>query len=169
MAIRALRYEGLPKCEEARNGAIIYDGSAHRFKEWKCHNELEIEVARQGDSVKDRVKKTTEIVKALRKEAADIAQDIGREALFREDGIATLVEALRKHAFPKIVLEAKELYMAGHESGGSLSRQPGESMHSYTNRRKRWWRDLTQMDNSIQLSNETVSYTHLTLPTMRTV
>ena len=79
MALSALKYEGLPKCEEARNGAIIYDGSAYRFKEWKFRTEVEIEVARQGESARDRVKKTTEIVRALRKEAADIAQDIERE------------------------------------------------------------------------------------------
>ena len=47
----------------------------------------------------------------------------------------------------------KELFRAGQKAGGVLSRQPQEPMLSYTQRRRRWWRVLTELDPSMALSD----------------
>ena len=46
----------------------------------------------------------------------------------------------------------KELFRADQKAGGVLSRRPQEPMLSYTQRRRRWWRVLTELDPSIALS-----------------
>ena len=129
MALSSLRYEGQGKSEETRLGIIIYDGSPHRFKEWCFQTEMEMKAAK-ADGEKQRMAKTVEVVKALRKEAHDVAMDIGMEDLMKETGVDTLIERLRKQAFPRSTSEAKDLYKAGHNETGVLSRQHGESMHA---------------------------------------
>ena len=66
MALSSLRYEGQGKSEENRFGIIIYDGSPHRFREWKFQTEMEMTAA-VADCEKTRLQKTVEVVKALRK------------------------------------------------------------------------------------------------------
>ena len=79
------------------------------------------------------------IVESLRGKAAQVAMDIGEEELIKTDGIKTLITAMRDHVFPQARAEAKELYKMGHEAQGILAR------------------------------HQSVSYTHLTLPTKRIV
>ena len=95
-------------------------------------------------------------MKALRGEAYQIAMDFGIDLLLVKDGIEKeLMTRIMQHAFPKIKSEAKELYRAGHQEGGILSRQRGEPVTSYIDRRRRWWTKLQVMDNTINLSDET--------------
>ena len=128
MALSALRYEGLTKSEETRQGIIVFDGSAHRFKEWRFQTEMEIAAAKE-DGDKKRIEKTAEIVRALRKEAHDVAMDIGMETLMKKDGVDVLIEKLYQQAFPRLTSEAKDLYKAGHSETGT-SQPPARRAHA---------------------------------------
>ena len=49
--------------------------------------------------------------------------------------------------------EAKFLFREGTKKNGILSRQTGETMMSYTTRRKRWWKKLKNLDSTVQVSD----------------
>ena len=57
---------------------------------------------------------------------------------------------MKAFVFPRANEEAKELFRAGQKHGGPLS---GESMLSCTNRRKRWWSVLQELDSTMMLSD----------------
>ena len=80
------------------------------------------------------------------------AKRIGVDKLCDEGGLSLLISEVRLEVFPFAKLEAKELYTHGHRIGGTLSRQHGESMLSYINRRRQWWKLLREMDDSVGLS-----------------
>ena len=88
----------------------------------------------QRDDAEERKKRSersdvmVNIVEALRGDAQRIARDIGIKDLCKEGGLLLLEQRLYEHAFPKMQTEAKELWKAGHETGGTMSRQRGESM-----------------------------------------
>ena len=63
-----------------------------------------------------------------------------------------MVEAVRERLFPLQEQETKELYRLGTQVSGVLSRQPGEPMISYIDRRKRWLRKLMQLDKALHIS-----------------
>ena len=60
---------------------------------------------------------------------------------------------MQTQIFPLQAQEAKELYRVGSSVGGVMSRQPGETMTSYTGRRKRWYRKLKELDDSLEISD----------------
>ena len=91
------------------------------------------------------------IVEGLRGDAFLVARDLGHEALMKPKGLETLVSRIRANVFPRATEEARELFRAGQRQGGVLSRQSGESMLSYTSRRRRWRRLLVEPDPSFQL------------------
>ena len=94
------------------------------------------------------------IVEGLRGDAFLVARDLGHEVLMQPKGLETLISRIRANVFPRATEEARELFRAGQRQGGVLSRQSGESMLSYTSRRRRWWRLLVELDPSLQLSEE---------------
>ena len=51
-----------------------------------------------------------------------------------------------KHRYKVSAIETKELYREGAKLGGVLSRQNGESMASYIQRRRRWFAKLIALD-----------------------
>eukprot|EP00439_Symbiodinium_sp_Y106_P051418 s3762_g6.t2 len=93
------------------------------------------------------------LLESLRGDAYIVAQDLGHTVLKKESAIEEIIEAVKKQIFPLQAQEAKELYRVGSSVGGVLSRQPGESMTSYTGRRKRWYRKLKELDNSLEISD----------------
>ncbi|CAE7686304.1 GIP [Symbiodinium sp. CCMP2592] len=82
-----------------------------------------------------------------------VAQDLGHAVLKKENAIEEIIEAVKKQIFPLQAQEAKELYRVGSGVGGVMSNQPGESMTSYTGRRKRWYRKLKELDASLEISD----------------
>ena len=85
--------------------------------------------ARAVQSEDDKpMKAANMVIDALRGDALQVAMDMGHEALTQPDGLAQLVDKVRKHVFPTKKLEAKELYAQGHQKTG------GESMLSNTGR-----------------------------------
>ena len=81
-----------------------------------------------------------------------IARDMGIAALVADQGLHNLVKKVKENVFPRASEEAKELFRTGQVRGGILSRQSSESMVSYVDRRRRWWRMITELDPSTQLS-----------------
>eukprot|EP00439_Symbiodinium_sp_Y106_P066578 s1546_g10.t2 len=76
------------------------------------------------------------LLESLRGDAYIVAQDLGHTVLKKANAIEEIIEAVKKQIFPLQAQEAKELYRVGSSVGGVMSRQPGESMTSYTGRRK---------------------------------
>ena len=129
MAFLSLRFDARADVDETRQGMFIYDGSASRYHEWEFRTLLKWEAVREDD--KKRREITSSIVDSLRGDASQVAMDLGRETLMSKDGVQKLASALMTIAFPKQKSEAKELYKAGHNDSGMLSRQRGESMVNY--------------------------------------
>ena len=103
-------------------------------------------------SIIDRSVLVNKIVEGLRGDAFLLARDLGLETLSRPGGLERLVEVIRNHVFPRALEESKELFRAAQKHGGPLSRQPTESMLSYTQRRRRWWTLLVELDSTMMIS-----------------
>ena len=103
-------------------------------------------------SIIDRSVLVNKIVEGLRGDAFLLARDLGLETLARPGGLERLIEVIRNHVFPRALEESKELFRAGQKHGGPLSRQPTESMLSYTQRRRRWWTLLVELDPTMMIS-----------------
>ena len=101
----------------------------------------------------DRSALVNKIIEGLRGDAFSIARDMGLERLVQVGGLEALVAAIKTHVFPRAQEEAKELFRAGQKYGGPLARQPSEPMLSYTQRRRRWWTLLQELDPTMQLSD----------------
>ena len=76
------------------------------------------------------------LLESLRDDAYIVARDLGHTVLKKENAIEEIIEVVKKQIFPLQAQEAKELYRVGPSVGGVMSRQPGESMTSYTGRRR---------------------------------
>ena len=100
MALASLRYEGHGHAEENRAGIMVYDGAPQRFNEWKFQTEMEIEAAIIDRDDKKRREKTADIVKALRKDAFDIAMDMGKEDLMKKKESPTSLWQSEEMLFP---------------------------------------------------------------------
>ena len=137
MAVTSLRYRPDKGIEESSKGMIIYDGRPAEFFDCEFRINLKIEILKTETDAGKRVKIINQITDGLRGDALQTAQDMGVPALIKEDGIKELVKSMMAMVFPQKNLEAKELYDLGHQKAGLLCRQRGESMLSYTGRRKR--------------------------------
>ena len=80
-------------------------------------------------------------------------RDVGLDQLMAPGGLEHLITQIKAHVFPRAQEEAKELFCAGQRIGGPLARQSLEPMLSYTQRRRRWWKTLIELDPSMQLSD----------------
>lgn len=93
------------------------------------------------------------LVEGLRGDAFNAAMEIGVTELRTLKGIEKLMETIKTRAFPIASVEAKYLLDQGTKPGSILSRQVGESMVSYIDRRKKWWTMVTKLDKHINMSN----------------
>ena len=64
-----------------------------------------------------------------------------------------MITQIKARVFPRAQEEAKELFRAGQRIGGPLARQSLEPTLSYTQRRRRWWLTLIELNPSMQLSD----------------
>ena len=106
----------------------------------------------KGTKGEDLPNLASRIIQGLRDDAFLVAADIGVEELTKEEGVETLVEAMRNSVFPFKEEEAKLLYKIGHNLDGILSRQYGEAMVAYISRRKRWYSTLEKLDDKTTIS-----------------
>ena len=113
--------------------------------------------SQQGEGAEQRIRELRSslvhrVIEGLRGDAFLVARDLGLEALTAPGGLQLLVDTVKKTVFPRATEEGRELFRVGQRPGGPLSRQQGESMVSYTSRRRRWWRTLKELDPDIDLS-----------------
>ena len=98
-----------------------------------------------------RTEMVQKVLEGLRKEAFELARDIGVDVRTQHGGLRKFVEKLRDVVFPRASEETRELFKVGQKPG-SLARQNGGSVLSYVSRRRRWWKLLKTLDDSIELS-----------------
>ena len=135
------------KLTETKSGVFIYAGDAYNFHEWHFRS-----MARyNGTKTEDRFKLGNEILQGLRGDAYMVAKDMGLTALAQQDAVPVLVEKIKKTIFPRQEQEAKELFLHGQRPEGFLVRQHGESMQNYISRRRRWWIQVKELDEKIEI------------------
>ena len=106
----------------------------------------------EKDLAKDRYHLVNKVMEGLRGDAFLVARDMGFDALQKPGGLRLLVAKIKASVFPRASEEAKELFRLGQVRQGVLSRQGTESMVSYVDRRRRWWRMISGLDGTTQLS-----------------
>ncbi|CAE7832525.1 GIP [Symbiodinium sp. CCMP2592] len=129
-------------------GFLVYAGTVRDFHEW----EFRAMTRWKQTKVEERSDLASKFLDSLRSEAYIVAEDLGTDVLFSSQNIPKVIEAVRERLFPLAEQETKELYRLGTQVGGMLSRQPGEPMISYIDRRKRWLRKLQQLDKALHIS-----------------
>ncbi|CAE7692632.1 RE1 [Symbiodinium sp. CCMP2592] len=129
-------------------GFLVYAGTVRDFHEW----EFRAMTRWKQTKVEERSDLASKFLDSLRSEAYIVAEDLGTDVLFLSQNIPKVIEAVRERLFPLAEQETKELYRLGTQVGGMLSRQPGEPMISYIDRRKRWLRKLQQLDKALHIS-----------------
>ena len=139
MALNSLKYDPKKELETNAQGSTIFDGKPHEFFDWRFRMEMKQELLSAEDNKAKKLKIVDQVFQGLRGDAKDVAKTVGVKALIQDGGIDHLVRAMLDMIFPKKDLEAKELYDAGHKKEGILTRQHGESMLSFIDRRKRWY------------------------------
>ena len=72
-------------------------------------------------------------LEGLRKEAFELARDMGVDVLTQPGGLQKFVDKLRDVVFPRASEEARELFKT-RQKPGSLARQSQESMLAYVSR-----------------------------------
>ena len=135
--------------ELTKAGFLVYSGSVQDYYEWEFRAMAKLHATK----TEERFSLGAKLLESLRGDAYIVAQDLGHTVLKKENAIGEIIEAVKKQIFPLQAQEAKELYRVGSSVGGVMSRQPGESMTSYTGRRKRWYRKLKELDNSLEISD----------------
>ena len=93
------------------------------------------------------------ILEGLHGDAELIARQLGREVLSKPDGAEKLVLAIEADIRVRRKEIARELFRKGQYPTGELARAPGESMVSYTSRRKRWYQRIRDLDDTIELTD----------------
>ena len=130
-------YEKFPSTEAPKaSGAKSPEGATTRSK------------TTEADIIKPHV----QVMEGLRGDAFLVARDMGINALVADGGLRELVRRIKQSVFPRASEEARELFRIGQVRSGPLSAQPSESMRSYCDRRRRWWRTLQELDSSTSLS-----------------
>ena len=79
MALQALKYHHASSSEETKAGFYIYNGRPDLFGEWTFRTETRWNTTKE----EDKNKTMSQIVEALRGDAAQVAMDIGTEELLR--------------------------------------------------------------------------------------
>ncbi|CAE7221794.1 GIP [Symbiodinium sp. CCMP2592] len=129
-------------------GFLVYAGTVRDFHEWEFRAMTRWKQTKVGE----RSDLASKFLDSLRSEAYIVAEDLGTDVLFSSQNIPKVIEAVRERLFPLAEQETKELYRLGTQVGGTLSRQPGEPMISYIDRRKRWLGKLQHLDKALHIS-----------------
>ena len=141
---------------EGKNGIPRYAGDATKLAEHQFR--VRLRQVREK-SISDEEKKKIgplglRLVDGLSGPALQVVRDLPIEKLAEEQGPTFLLNALQAALQPRSNQEARELYQAGAQSGGILSRQNGESIASYVLRRRTWYTMMTDLDTKLKLPEQ---------------
>ncbi|CAE7947914.1 RE2, partial [Symbiodinium sp. KB8] len=130
-----------------------YNGDPTRFSEWQFRVKTR---QRREKSLTDEKKKEMgplglRLIEGLSGHALQVAQLLAIEELEKEHGAEYLMEHLALDLRPRRQQQARELYEAGAQSGGVLSRQPAETMPQFILRRKAWYRAMLDLNSELKL------------------
>ena len=94
-----------PDTTSTKDGIFIFNGQPSDFHEWEFRTLMRAKGTKQDDLPN----LASRIIQGLRDDAFLVAADIGVEELTKEEGVETLVEAMRNLVFPFKEEEAKLL------------------------------------------------------------
>ena len=138
------------------SGIPRFDGEASRLAEYSFR--VKLLEARTKAMDKDEVKKQgplgLRLVEGLRGQALQVAKTLDVDKLGSNGGPKLLLDALYNTFRPRRQQEARELYNAGAQVRGVLSRQAGESMTSFCLRRRTWYSMLLDLDDQLKLPDQ---------------
>lgn len=142
---------------EGKNGGIPrFAGDATKLAEYSFR--VRLRQLREKAMAEDKLKKIgplgLRLVDGLSGPALQVVRDLPIEKLAEEQGPTFLLKALQNALQPRSNQEARELYQAGAQSGGFLSRQNGESIASYVLRRRTWYTMMTDLDTNLKLPEQ---------------
>ena len=139
--------------EGSKAGVPRYDGDPTLLAEYAFRVRLLEARTRAMDQaeVKKQGPLGLKLIEGLTGAALQVAREISLETLASEKGPSELVSLLYKAFRPRRAQEARELYAAGAQPHGVLSRQAGEPMTSYLLRRRTWYKMLLDLDEDLRL------------------
>ena len=91
------------------------------------------------------------LIEGLRGPALQVARNLQIDKLSAEDGASYLLKGLQTSLQPRSKQEARDLYQAGAQVGGMLSRQSTEAMSNYVLRRRAWHSAMVDLDPELTL------------------
>ncbi|CAE7561028.1 RE2 [Symbiodinium necroappetens] len=144
---------------ESRYGIPRYNGDASRLTEWVFRVKM---LAEKEKSISEAEAKKLgslplRLVEGLSGQALKIAQQLDVSKLAAEGGVDYLIEKMSTELRPRRMQQARELYEAGAQQGGILSRQASESMAQYILRRRAWYRAMTDLSTDLKLPDLVLS------------
>ena len=138
-----------------RGGIPYFDGTAARFEEWRFRIEARAaSIEGKDDEEQQKKELASKVLEGLSGPSLRVAMDLGLPKIITGDGLAALITAIEASIQGQRTIETKELYREGAKLGGSLSRQNGESMTSYIQRRRRWFAKLTALDKAYRVPEQ---------------
>lgn len=141
---------------EGKNGIPRFAGDATKLAEYQFR--VRLRQVREKSISEDEKKKIgplgLRLVDGLTGPALQVVRDLPIEKLAEEQGPTFLLQALQAALQPRSNQEARELYQAGAQTGGILSRQNGESIASYVLRRRTWYTMMTDLDTKLKLPEQ---------------
>ena len=163
----AYRKETEGRQHENKNGMYVYDGDPAQYRTWKFRAEMVV-VGNEDDDTKyaDGMRR---IMNALKNEPLRVAERIGIKTLIKPPstetdvdaaqgaderelcGLPRLIKEIGDLIFPNSKDDAQDIFRAYNKLGGILSRQSGETMVSFVDRRHVAWQTLTDLDDSLQI------------------
>ena len=154
--LEGLRLEKVESLAETRSGMPYYDGSTRRFKEWKfkIQNRLRIAKASEDKAQRDRnlAKLVSEAIDALSGDALGLAMRVTEEELAAEDALEVLSDRIEENINTNKEEYLRTLIQQGGKLHGDLCRQPGETILSYVDRRRRWYQRIRDYDKGTTIS-----------------
>eukprot|EP00439_Symbiodinium_sp_Y106_P072384 s1237_g13.t1 len=138
---------------EGRQGVPRFNGDASRLNEWTFRVRL-LEKKEHGLSETEQQKLgrlSLRLIEGLSGQALKVAQQLELSKLDATKGLDYLIEAITNDLRPRRMQQARELYEAGAQQGGMLSRQHTESMANYILRRKTWYRAMLDLSSDLKL------------------
>ena len=138
---------------EGKSGVPRFDGDPSKLAEYGFR--LRLKMAREKSMEAEQLKKLgplgLRLIEGLRGPALQVARNLQIERLSAEDGASYLLKGLQTSLQPRSKQEARDLYQAGAQVGGVLSRQSTEAMSNYVLRRRAWHSAMVDLDPELTL------------------
>ena len=165
-ALECLKWHRFSEASEATlvagtegKGVPRYDGSPSTLQEYAFR--VRLRAARDQAMDPNELKKHgplgLRLIDGLTGAALQVVREVEVSKLAEKDGHELLLRHLYQAFRPRRQQEARELYAAGAQTHGVLSRQSGEPMTSFLLRRRTWYKMLCDLDDKLALPEAILS------------